>query len=111
MKNKARAMVLGSFVGDALSLGVHWIYNTRVIDRKWGRVEKYMKPENPTYHPTKDLGAFTHYGDQALVLLRSVSEHNSFDLDHFAQAWQSFFDGFVKKLGIAKRTMNYCSML
>ena len=94
MKDKAKAMVLASFAGDALSLGVHWIYNTRVIDKKWGRVEKYMKPEKPTYHPTKDLGEFTHYGDQVLVLLRSVSENNGFVPEHFAKAWQALFASY-----------------
>ncbi|MFZ0451363.1 MAG: ADP-ribosylglycohydrolase family protein [Desulfatiglandaceae bacterium] len=94
MNEKAKAMVLASFVGDALALGVHWIYNTHVIDKKWGRVETYMKPEKPTYHPTKDLGEFTHYGDQALVLLRSTSEKKGFDLEHFAKAWQSLFASY-----------------
>ncbi len=103
INDKAKAMVLGSFAGDALSLGVHWIYNTRVIDKKWGRVEKYLKPEKPTYHPTKDLGEFTHYGDQALVLLRSISENKGFDLEHFAKAWQSLFASYTGYLDEATK--------
>ncbi len=94
MEDKARAMVLASFVADALSLGVHWIYNTNVIDKKWGRVEKYIKPERPTFHPTKDIGEFTHYGDQTLVLLRSVAEQSGFDKLQFAESWKKFFDTY-----------------
>ena len=94
MNDKTRAMVLTSFAGDALSLGVHWIYNTNVIDKKWGRVEYYIKPERPTYHPTKDLGDFTHYGDQTLVLLQSIAENSGYSLAHFAGAWQDFFDSY-----------------
>ena len=94
MNDKARAMVLASFVGDALSLGVHWIYNTNVIDKKWGQVEFYIKPERPTYHPTKDLGDFTHFGDQTLVLLQSIAGNASYNLAHFARAWQDFFDSY-----------------
>jgi ADP-ribosylglycohydrolase len=100
MNDKAKGMVLASLAGDALSLGVHWIYNTRVIDKKWGRVEAYLKPERPTYHPTKDLGEFTHYGDQTLVLLKSIAAAGGFDLDHFAGDWQNFFasyDGYVDR--------------
>ena len=104
MNDKAKAMVLASFVADALSLGVHWIYNTNVIDKKWGRVEEYIKPEKPTYHPTKDSGDFTHYGDQTLVLLKSVAQNSGFDLNLFANCWQEFlknydgyFDGATKK--------------
>ncbi len=94
MNAQARAMLLASFVGDALSLGVHWIYNTNVIDKKWGRVENYLKPERPTYHPTKDLGDFTHYGDQTLVLLESVAENSDYSLNHFATSWQDFFKNY-----------------
>ena len=87
-------MVLMSFIADALSLGVHWIYNTNVIDKKWGPVEGYIKPERPTYHPTKDLGDFTHYGDQTLVLLESVSAQSGFDLKDFSRRWLQFFDQY-----------------
>ncbi len=87
-------MVLMSFIADALSLGVHWIYNTNVIDKKWGRLEGYIKPERPTYHPTKDLGDFTHYGDQTLVLLESVCAQSGFELDDFSRRWLRFFDHY-----------------
>jgi len=94
MNSKAKAMVLASFAADSLSLGVHWIYNTNVIDKKWGRVETYIKPERPTYHPTKDLGEFTHYGDQTMLLLESVSARAGFDLKDFADRWQAFFNTY-----------------
>jgi ADP-ribosylglycohydrolase len=94
MNDNARAMVLASFAADSLSLGVHWIYNTNVIDKKWGRVEEYIKPERPTYHPTKDRGELTHYGDQTLVLLQTVAESSGFDLTVFAENWQKFFKSY-----------------
>ena len=106
MHDKAQAMVLASFAADALSLGVHWIYNTNVIDKKWGRVEEYLKPERPTYHPSKDLGEFTHYGDQMLVLLESVAASSGFDQNNFADRWQKFFksyDGYFD--GATKATL------
>ena len=106
MNEKARAMVLASFAADALALGVHWIYNTNVIDKKWGRVENYIKPERPTYHPTKDIGEFTHYGDQTLVLLKSIAQSSGFDLNKFAADWQQFFksyDGYFD--GATKATL------
>lgn len=94
MNSNAKAMVLASFAADSLSLGVHWIYNTNVIDKKWGRVETYIKPERPTYHPTKDLGEFTHYGDQTILLLESVSARAGFDLNDFADRWQQLFNTY-----------------
>jgi ADP-ribosylglycohydrolase len=106
MQDNARAMVLASFAADALALGVHWIYNTNVIDKKWGRVENYIKPERPTYHPTKALGEFTHYGDQTLVLLKSIAQRPGFDQNKFAADWQQFFksyDGYFD--GATKATL------
>ena len=94
MKDNAKAMVLASFVADALALGVHWIYNTNVIDKKWGRVEAYIKPERPTFHPSKDRGEFTHYGDQTLVLLKSVAGSSGFDKSNFAEQWQNLFQSY-----------------
>jgi ADP-ribosylglycohydrolase len=94
MNDKAKGMVLASFAADSLALGVHWIYNTNVIDKKWGRVVNYIKPERPTYHPTKNLGEFTHYGDQTLVLLESIAESPGFDLNKFSASWQQFFQSY-----------------
>jgi len=94
MKEKPKAMVLGSFAADSLALGVHWIYNTRVIDKKFGRVDHFIKPERPTYHPTKKRGEFTHYGDQTLLLLESVAECKGFNLTDFSKRWQRLFDNY-----------------
>jgi ADP-ribosylglycohydrolase len=94
MKEKPKAMVLASFAADSLALGAHWIYNTRVIDKKFGRVEHFIKPERPTYHPTKDRGEFTHYGDQSLILLESVAECEGFNLTDFSERWQGLFDKY-----------------
>ena len=106
MREKTNAMVLASLAADSLALGVHWIYNTNVIDKKFGRVETYLKPERPTYHPTKARGEFTHYGDQTMILLESVSKCDGFDLNDFAQRWQNFFknyDGYFD--GATKATL------
>jgi len=94
MQEKTKAMVLASFAADSLSLGVHWIYNTNVIDKKFGRVEHFLKPLHPTYHPTKDKGEFTHYGDQTLVLLESVAECGGFKLSDFSARWQKLFEKY-----------------
>ena len=87
-------MVMASFVADSLALGAHWVYNTHVIDRKFGRVEHLEKPLGKSYHGTKDAGDFTHYGDQTLVLLESLAECSGFDLTRFSQSWRSFFESY-----------------
>jgi ADP-ribosylglycohydrolase len=94
MTDHAKAMIMASFVADSLALGAHWIYDTGAIERQFGRVDRLIKPLKDSYHPTKDAGEFTHYGDQTLCLLESVSPGAEFDLNRFARKWQALFDGY-----------------
>lgn len=94
MTDNAKAMVAASFAADSLALGAHWMYDTIEIERRFGRVQNLLKPEKASYHPTKDLGEFTHYGDQTLVLLESVAECSGFDVEQFARSWRAHFDGY-----------------
>jgi len=84
-------ILLGSFIGDALALGPHWIYDPKEIHHKLGRVTSYQPPL-AIYHAGKTAGDLTHYGDQTAVLLRSIVEIGRFDLSHFATAWRSFWE-------------------
>jgi ADP-ribosylglycohydrolase len=95
MDNRLEAMVMGAFVADALALGAHWIYDTQRIDREIGRVERLMAPPPGSYHPTKQRGQFTHYGDQTLLLLESSAGSEGFEPERFARDWQAFFDGYT----------------
>lgn len=90
MNTNAYAMVLGSFVADSLALGAHWIYDTEKIVKDIGRVDTLLAPPEKSYHPTKKRGEFTHYGDQTLLLLQSISDDGGFNLAEFAATWQRF---------------------
>lgn len=84
-------IVLGSLIGDALALGPHWIYDQSVIRHKLGHLTTYQPPI-ATYHAGKTAGDLTHYGDQTLVLLRSIGESGGYDPARFASAWQAFWE-------------------
>jgi len=94
MNQKSKYAVMASFVADALSLGVHWVYDTSEIDNTYGRIETMVKPELAPYHKPKQKGAFTHYGDQMMVLLESVSTVSGFDSEHFGKVWQKLFQSY-----------------
>ncbi|MGC9324876.1 MAG: ADP-ribosylglycohydrolase family protein [Desulfomonilia bacterium] len=91
MKKQAKAMVIASFAADALALGVHWIYSTRKIAEEYGRVEQFLEPGPDSHHSTKKAGEFTHYGDQAFVLLESIAHSGMFDPEDFTRRWQDLF--------------------
>ena len=95
MKENTKAMVLASFAADALALGAHWIYDISVIKEKIGRVTVYHAPLADSFHQGKQKGDFTHYGDQMLVLLRSMASGKGFSLDAFARQWRDSFDDYT----------------
>jgi ADP-ribosylglycohydrolase len=95
MSENAKAMVLASFVGDALALGPHWEYDPAVLVRRFGQVTGYATPAPDGYHAGKKAGELTHYGDQTLVLLRSLADCGGFSLDDFADKWRALFAGYA----------------
>ena len=107
MNQKIKDAVMASFVADALSLGVHWVYDVAAIESKYGRLEQMVEPELAEYHKGKPKGALTHYGDQAYILLKSVSEHKGFDSGSFRQAWCKLFEDYSGYIdGATKDTLN-----
>lgn len=84
-------IVFGSFIGDALALGPHWVYDQAQIRERFGRVTSYQDPL-AVYHKGKHAGDQTHYGDQTLVLLRSIAEAGNFKLERFASLWRDFWE-------------------
>lgn len=107
MPDNKKAMVMTAFIADALSLGVHWVYNTNVIVKKFGRVDSFLTPQIASYHRGKPAGALTHYGDQTLLLLETIAKA-PFDLERFAKAWRSYmqtYDGYLD--GATKKTLTH----
>jgi ADP-ribosylglycohydrolase len=100
----AKAMVFASFAGDALALGGHWIYDTSVIEKNYGRLDRYENPLGGNFHPNRTKGEFTHYGDQMFLLLEDIAACGGFDPAHFASSWQKFFDAYDGYFDKATRT-------
>ena len=94
MNDRIKAAVLGAFIGDAIALGVHWVYNTGVIDKKFGRIDGYLDPLT-SHHKGKRAGEQTHFGDQMLILMESVAAVQGFDLTDFARRWRQMFETYT----------------
>jgi len=94
MTDKQKAMLYGAFLGDSLALGAHWIYNTRVIDRKAGRITELLAPVAGSYHPHRGAGDLTHYGDQMLFFLNHRIHQGKLDVSRCLSEWQRFFDSY-----------------
>jgi len=80
LAERVRGAVWGQFVGDAFCLGSHWIYDLSELDRRFpGGPEGFEAPAEGHYHAGKKPGELTHYGDGALLLLRSLVQCGRFD--------------------------------
>ncbi len=104
MNDKAIAMVLASYLADSFALGPHWIYDTNQIKEQFGNIDQLLKPLPDSYHNGKEKGDFTHYGDQALVLLKSVVKNNGFIKEKFCSDWQHMFSGYKGYIDSATKT-------
>jgi len=91
--SRIRSAILASLAADSLSLGAHWEYDQTRIVRQLGRVTDLLPPALNDYHTGKGAGAQSHYGDQTLLLLRSVAARGAFDLADFAARWHGLMEG------------------
>jgi ADP-ribosylglycohydrolase len=95
MSGDDRAIVWASLAADALALGAHWIYDTRQIDDAIGRPESLRAPLSSSFHAGKHKGDLTHFGDQTVMLLRSLAAEGGFSLEAFARAWREMFADYT----------------
>ncbi|UZP66335.1 ADP-ribosylglycohydrolase family protein [Desulfovibrio mangrovi] len=95
------AALLTSLAADSLALGAHWEYDQKRIEDTLGRVSTLLPPKlSSQYHPTRSAGDLSHYGDQVLVLLDSVTAQGRFDLHAFRDAWltrMQHYDGYLDR--------------
>lgn len=104
MKELRDKMIYAAFIGDALSLAVHWIYSSGEITGKHGRIKDYIDPSVNRYHSSKKTGEQTHYGDQMLLLLESLAKEKGFDPERFSTEWRDFFKGYTGYFDGATKT-------
>ena len=74
-QEKTLAFLLGSYIADAATLGLHWIYDTDVIKervRVSGGSPVFLPPTEDHYHGMKTVGDMTQYGESTRVLHQSL---------------------------------------
>ncbi len=110
-KTAAASAVKASLAADSLSLCAHWIYDAKAIRDRFGRVDTLMDPAPGSHHKNRRAGQFTHYGDQTVVLLESLTESQGFDPADFFRRWKLLFsdyDGYMD--GATKQTLQRMDM-
>lgn len=104
-ENRRAGMLLGSFVAESLSLGVHWIYDPELLAKKFGYVTNYHAPGSESYHPSKTAGDQGHVGDQALILADSLRQKGAWDPASFISAWRKSWPAYEDYIDRATKTV------
>lgn len=103
-----KGMIMGGFLGDAFVLGAHWIYDLDKITSNFGIYDQVSEPLSETFHKGKHKGDFTHYGDQAFMLLEYTAKNKNFDYEEFKEYWineMKSYKGYKDKA--AKNSLEY----
>ena len=103
MKPSVYGAIYGALVADAFSLGGHWVYETSEIKKKFPTLEGFYDPMTE-YHGQKKAGDFTHYGDQCMWLLESISLEKEFSLASFSSRWKEYMSEYTGYIDGASKT-------
>lgn len=97
---KCKNMILGALVADAAAMGLHWIYDQDHIRKIAPDAPEFKTPDPrnfegvPAYfaHPTKVSGELSQYGEQVMVMLRTLSKDDGqFCPANFADQFRAHF--------------------
>ena len=91
VRDRVEGMIWGQFIGDAMCLGTHWIYNLEDLKTFYPDLKGFEEPRVGHYHAGKKPGELTHYGEAALLLLESVEEKGCLDIADYGQRFLTHF--------------------
>ena len=98
--NHLAGTILGALVADAASVGFHWLYDQKRIKDIAPDYPEFRNPPPSDYndvpgyyaHGLKKAGEFSQYGEQAMVLLRSlVANGGKYDKGHYEKLFCEHF--------------------
>lgn len=104
LTNRQSGLLFGSYCADALSLGVHWIYDANELAQKHGRITHYKAPGTESYHPHKQAGDQGHVGDQSLCLLQFLAKEKKWDASAFMNDWLEMWPNYNDYVDGATKT-------
>jgi len=95
-----------ALVADSLCLGPHWVYDQEEIAEAFPHGIQKLEAPIAEYHKGKVAGDLTHYGDQAVMLKRSLESRGGFDAEGWREDWIAAmrdYAGYVD--GASKETL------
>jgi ADP-ribosylglycohydrolase len=99
-RSRARNAILGALVADAATMGFHWVYSQRRIVELTPEVPEFRQPDEKDFeggvgyfaHASKHAGDLSQYGEQMLVMLRSLAETGGhYDRANYTEQFRRHF--------------------
>lgn len=102
--DRARHAVLGALIGDAATMGFHWLYNQERIAELGGADPAFRTPNAADFldtdgqslgyfaHGGKTAGQPSHYGAQMLAMCDALAQKGTYDADAYVQSFRRAFD-------------------
>lgn len=108
-----KAAALGALVADAAALGLHWIYTQPRVRRAAGDAPEFQEPKAENYegvpgyfaHPHKKAGDNTMYGENVLLLLRSIAGNDGYSMGDYLTEYRDYFGPGGQYVGYADGPM------
>ncbi len=89
-EERLEGMLVGSFLGDMMALGTHWIYDQKRIEILMKSACEPTQPLPDSYHPGKNRGDQTHYGDIALFVFDFMAQCQCYDKKIFLESFEQY---------------------
>jgi len=98
-KTRADAMIWGSFVADAATMGLHWLYDQNRIRDVAPDAPEFVAPNADNFagvpaffaHATRRAGDLSQYGEQQLVMLQSLAAQGRYDRADYQARFRAHF--------------------
>ncbi|MEF1305137.1 ADP-ribosylglycohydrolase family protein, partial [Vibrio owensii] len=91
--------IIGALVGDAASLGFHWLYDQELIRQFGSPHPEFHQPNRTEYHDkgyfahgSKQVGDLTHYGAQLVAMLDALVQTGHYDEARYIRSFREWFD-------------------
>ncbi|GAX82764.1 hypothetical protein CEUSTIGMA_g10190.t1 [Chlamydomonas eustigma] len=107
--DRARAALLGAFVADAATMGLHWVYNQTELHmmleargiQEW---PEFMTPPASKYYEYES-GRFSPYGDELLPMLKFLAEQGHMDEVKWTRYLAFYYMSYRGRLNKSSKSM------
>ncbi|KAJ1487234.1 ADP-ribosylation/Crystallin J1 [Baffinella frigidus] len=83
-RDRATGAIVGAFIGDAMAMGCHWVYDhSKFVDLYGERVDTYLKPRADGFHADLEAGQYSQTSEICVLLLESLVEKGELDQEDF----------------------------